>query len=1072
MVRILGPGASRRRRLSLLVAVFSAVALMGLILVPAQAAIDTSLFELDKNAGNDVTTFRDTGALDGGPNIKTGPLGVLNAAVTTSSTSIQVCQFQNDDGTYLPPTGETILIDAERIVVGGFAEASGGGCPSGSTKRNYTPLTRTSPAAHSNGENVTRLTFASVSGHDWDQVYAEWVADNNTKCADLGAVECTFVHDGRGESIFTQSKDYDEISNAGGATSFWKWRDQSVPDADELDDGFAVKYSNGSQNLFFGADRFATNGSKDAGFWFFHDDVGTNPAPASGDGTFHGLHTAPVDGSGNGFCEPAFGGTGGPSTTPNCTKYDTNDTGGDILILTTFTNGGAVTTIRIYEWFGPAGTTSALFLRASGSDCVPGPVGASCATVNDTTVESGKPIDGLWPYDGKGEPVDNEISAGGFLEGGVNLTDLGLEGCFSSFMATSRSSPSLTADPKDFILGRFEACESSLTTTPKDGTGNPLAADSDNDGLDEIQIGTGSAGVDVTDSADLSVTGTAFTGTLSFFICGPIATGTCDTPGGVPAGSSTVTASGTYSSESVNLTEVGRYCWRGFFDSGTEGVNDATDASEGECFEVLPVTPELATTAVEGTSGLSPTIVSGLADLNGDGVVDGDDDSNAFYGDTSIIDGALDCNAWTTENDGAAGDGTIDGSDNCTLVGYDGTTNGVTIAVVAGEFQTADGPLPTVFNAANPDNPDVGDSDFAWSTIFGRVDSNGENPEAITGDDCHVGIIGGANILGSTCGLSPTPPAAFNGLVDLNGDDTITTADDSCTGGCFFGHDVSSGLVVAGLVDFGQPVYDVAFLTGTANQPGSNGGFGGTYLSINATNGDPAVGTITFTLVGPGDCTTVATTEDVSVNGDGFYPTTGFTPGEPGDYHWQAVYDGSPPNTLGTSHNDGNDGNAACSDTGEDVTVRQIPTAIATDQSWYPNDTATVTAQSGNLVAGGTIKFRLFGPTEAFDSTPAMTGLENCQADDGTNSALGLVYKETSGALDGGASDTASTTNGSDPNTAFAVDGATSPTDTFYWRVIYTPAAGDTAHTGRISECVESFYITFTNDAGPGDVFP
>jgi len=408
--------------------------------------------------------------------------------------------------------------------------------------------------------------------------------------------------------------------------------------------------------------------------------------------------------------------------------------------------------------------------------------------------------------------------------------------------------------------------------------------------------------------------------------------------------------------------------------------------------------------------------------------------------------------------------------------------DGVTIEVVDGAFDTADGaaipdgtPLPTIFNESDPDNPSIVAADFAWSTQLGRVDSNGNG--SIDNDDCHVGIIGGANILGSLAGPSGcefgvTPPAAFDGLVDLNGDNTVTTAGDSCTDGCFFGHDVSSGLVVAGPVDFDLPVYDVAFLTGTANQPGNNGGFNNTYTSINATNGAAADGTITFTLVGPGDCTTEATTEDVTVEnpgGDGFYATTGFTPLEPGDYHWKAEYSGDPAdtplNTLGTSHNGG------CNESGEDVTVRQIPTAIATDQFWYPNDTATVTAQTGNLVAGGTIEFRLFGPTDAFDSTPAMTGLQNCEADDGTNGALGLVYHETSGTLNGGVDDTASTTNGSDPNTAFAVDGATSPTDTYYWRVTYTPDEGDTAHTGRISECVESFYITFTNDAGPGDVF-
>ncbi len=141
------------------------------------------------------------------------------------------------------------------------------------------------------------------------------------------------------------------------------------------------------------------------------------------------------------------------------------------------------------------------------------------------------------------------------------------------------------------------------------------------------------------------------------------------------------------------------------------------------------------------TGGFSPSIVSGRADLNGDGLANGRDDANAFYGDTHIIDGMLDCDAWTfVANDGDAGDGAITSADDCSLVGYDGTPDGVTIDVVDGEFQVANGPLPTVFNAGEPNNPDVGDSDFAWSSIDGRVDSNGD--ETINGEECHFGLIG------------------------------------------------------------------------------------------------------------------------------------------------------------------------------------------------------------------------------------------------------------------------------------------------------------------------------------------
>ena len=41
------------------------------------------------------------------------------------------------------------------------------------------------------------------------------------------------------------------------------------------------------------------------------------------------------------------------------------------------------------------------------------------------------------------------------FEGGINLTELGLEGCFSTFLAETRSSPEITAVLKDFIDRRF-----------------------------------------------------------------------------------------------------------------------------------------------------------------------------------------------------------------------------------------------------------------------------------------------------------------------------------------------------------------------------------------------------------------------------------------------------------------------------------------------------------------------------------------------------------------------------------------------------------------------------------------
>jgi hypothetical protein len=258
-------------------------------------------------------------------------------------------------------------------------------------------------------------------------------------------------------------------------------------------------------------------------------------------------------------------------------------------------------------------------------------------------------------------------------------------------------------------------------------------------------------------------------------------------------------------------------------------------------------------------------------------------------------------------------------------------------------------------------------------------------------------------------------------------------------------------------------VRDNANLTGTANQPGTGGIGDG---SINPTGGNgPAQGTITFKLYGPdtagstANCNTLAdgfpsAGITQNVNGDGVYGPVSFTPTAPGVYHWKASYSGDSPNTLAT------DTNSNCTDSNEDVTVRQIPTEIATAQNVFPNDSATITSSvsGNNLPTTGTVVFRLYGPTDG--ATP-QTALQNCQAHGDTVGSGGLLYKQTLTGVGGSHSVMVGTTN-----TTVSVNS----NDTFYWRVTYDP--GDTAHTGRQSDCVENTTTAFTNDSGPGTLFP
>lgn len=329
------------------------------------------------------------------------------------------------------------------------------------------------------------------------------------------------------------------------------------------------------------------------------------------------------------------------------------------------------------------------------------------------------------------------------------------------------------------------------------------------------------------------------------------------------------------------------------------------------------------------TGGLSPTVINGLLDLNGDNEVTGADDSNAFYGDTAIINGGLDCNAWSGPNGGEAGDGVIDANDDCQMIAYDGTVDGVTIDVVDGSVDWPDGSFPEVFNASDPDNPGVLESDFAWSTINGRVDSSGD--ETIDANDCSFDVIGTADILGNTvgntnpCGFANAPNATHNGKVDLNSDGNISGAD-TCEDGCFLGHNVTLGVVqvegpqtepppsTAFSGTFGPTIINGrADLNGDAVVNGrddSNAFFGDTsiidgQLDCNnwATDNDGAAGDLAITNAD--DCTLIGfdgTANGVTINViDGEFAWTGalptvFNAGDPdnpgvleSDFAWSAI---------------------------------------------------------------------------------------------------------------------------------------------------------------------------------------
>ena len=123
---------------------------------------------------------------------------------------------------------------------------------------------------------------------DWDRIY--YGTDNSL-------VTTGILVDPKGLTRFTGgSKDIDDVAD-------WHWDDNNSPDKDEIVDAYAALYEN---NVFaFGADRYATNGDAQIGFWLLQGNVALVP-------------------------------------------------GGD------FTQGGGTSTIRVYRWVGSGGSEGTL----------------------------------------------------------------------------------------------------------------------------------------------------------------------------------------------------------------------------------------------------------------------------------------------------------------------------------------------------------------------------------------------------------------------------------------------------------------------------------------------------------------------------------------------------------------------------------------------------------------------------------------------------------------------------------------------------------------------------------------
>jgi hypothetical protein len=468
------------------------------------------------------------------------------------------------------------------------------------------------------GNAVSASGDTGDGSDDWDRVCREVVSSDcsteaTTQTEDPKSTARTWLDASANLTIFTGggSKDPQDVSD-------WLWKPKdTVPDKDTLEHAFAARYSlNSSSNcpgpggdttgatkcevIFFGMDRFANDGDAQLGLWFFQNPIGLTNTASQGGFKFSGVHR-----------------------------------NGDLLLISNFSNGGTTSTISAYFW-----DTSCT--KAANNDPQPGQcaaanlrlqaksTNANCATSASNAnfcgiVNSTNGTVAPWPYTDKNG--NSTYLQGEFYEGGVNLSGLGIgDQCFSSIAAESRASTSPTSVLKDFVLGGFGQCTTTLETTAQFTAGTTIGG------------GTVSS---ATDKATLTVNGTAtWGGTLKFYLCGPIATGTCDA-NGVLVTDLTVSNSGNqpFESSTAMLTSAGRYCWFAKFtpDAATaaKGVPEATDDGSGstpnkECFTVAEVTPSLTTQAVASPVDFGQAVQDN-ATLSGAATEPGTNGGNATY---------------------------------------------------------------------------------------------------------------------------------------------------------------------------------------------------------------------------------------------------------------------------------------------------------------------------------------------------------------------------------------------------------------------------------------------------------
>jgi uncharacterized repeat protein (TIGR01451 family) len=744
-------------------------------------------------------------------------------------------------------------------------------------------------------------------------------------------------------TYFTSNKDIEPIANWGCTTI------NNPTPKDDLMNAYAALIqvpanapdNQGDQVLYVGSERGSNNGDSFAGFWLLKD----NSVGCSGSGSFAGQHS-----------------------------------NGDLLILSNYTNGGGTQDVQVYRWTGDDATGSPVQIASlSGSTCSASLSGDdACAIANSNAA-----ITTPWA------PTNHDSST--FVEAGIDLTTLlGAQGgCFTTFLAESRSSQQITATLKDFAGGSFSTCVPPTIATTASGNGSSVSIGDSNQ----------------TDTATISgvVGRPAPTGAMDFFLCNPSQT----TSAGCPSGSGTqvggdvsiVGGSATSAKASGSLiSTAGTYCWRSEYTPDAAASNfysaaSHTDASS-ECFTVVKNPTGIVTAATSGTIGGA---VHDVATLSGATASAGGTITFNLYGPSA--------------------------TPNCS--GTPVYTKSVTVSG-NGDYSSGDFTPTTAGN-------------YYWIASYSG-DANNQSSTGTCGDSGETSTIAKQPTGITTAATDATIGAAIHDIATLSGGfspgGTITfnLYGPSDTPNCSGTPVYTKSVTVSGNGDYSSgdftpstagKYYWVASYSGDVNNLPSIGTCGdsgetstiakqptslttaATDAAIGAAVHDVATlsgatasagGTITFNLYGPSDTPDCSGdpvfTDTVDVSGPGPYQSADFTPDTAGNYYWVASYSGDTNNLPS---------NGTCGDDGETSMVGKQPTSIgtaATSGSLGDAIHDVATLSGGANVPQGTITFNLYGPSDTpdcsgepvFTDTVSVDGNGDYQSADFTPKTPGTYY--------------------------------------------------------------------------------